>query len=177
MEKMKAKPQLTLTEALKEAMGKLTVMGGRSRRSEYWWCALVLGLGSYFLGFIPILGTIISLAVLLVMIPLSVRRLHDTGHSGWWYGAAMLLGCAFTGALTIKILPIIEKYGESNVEKLGKKLVEAYSDPLVLGLMLASMVMGLVLLVFFCKDSKPEPNKWGPSPKYGTDEEEIEVIG
>lgn len=25
----------------------------------------------------------------------------------------------------------------------------------------------IVLLVFFCSDSDPAPNKWGPSPKYG----------
>jgi uncharacterized membrane protein YhaH (DUF805 family) len=63
MNNMKAKPQLSVSEALNEAKRKLTQLNGRSRRSEYWWTALVLGVCGWFLGFIPIVGSIITLAV------------------------------------------------------------------------------------------------------------------
>lgn len=175
MNNMKAKPQLSVSEALNEAKRKLTQLNGRSRRSEYWWTALVLGVCGWFLGFIPIVGSIITLAVSLIMIPLGVRRLHDSGHSGKWYAACMIVGFC-TGAIYFyKIIPILDKYAD-NAEKLIRKLGEVYADPLVICSMLASFVLGIIVLVFLCQDSKPEPNKWGVSPKYGPGEDDIEVI-
>ena len=51
------------------------------------------GLGSGGLGSGGILSGIYSLAVLIPSIAVSVRRLHDTNHSGWW--------------LLINLLPLI----------------------------------------------------------------------
>lgn len=63
---------------------------GRARRSEYWWFALFSfivqvvvsaidrGMGS------QILGGLVSLALLAPSLAVAVRRLHDTGRSGWW---------------------------------------------------------------------------------------------
>lgn len=73
---------------------------GRSRRTAYWMFVLfnfiavilanvidnVLGLAGEG-GYGP-LGTIYGLAVLLPGLALAIRRLHDTGRSGWW----MLIG-------------------------------------------------------------------------------------
>jgi uncharacterized membrane protein YhaH (DUF805 family) len=71
---------------------------GRARRTEYWMFALfsiaisiVLGLLDLMLGLTFIegstsgwLGLIYGLAVLLPSLGVGVRRLHDTGRSGWW---------------------------------------------------------------------------------------------
>lgn len=57
---------------------------GRSTRSEYWWAFLfnfLVGLG---VGWIPVLGQLVSLGLLIPGISLAVRRLHDTGKS-WVY--------------------------------------------------------------------------------------------
>jgi uncharacterized membrane protein YhaH (DUF805 family) len=64
---------------------------GRARRTEFWMFVLfniivsvVLYLiDNYVLG-MPILASIYGLAVLLPFLGVSVRRLHDTGRSGWW---------------------------------------------------------------------------------------------
>ena len=64
---------------------------GRARRSEYWWfelgyCILsgvLSGLGQNSMIFSVISG-IVSLALLLPALGVSVRRLHDIGKSGWW---------------------------------------------------------------------------------------------
>ena len=72
---------------------------GRARRKEYWMFFLFniiisFGIG-FVLGFIgAILGNgptltnfvilIYSLALLLPAIAVAVRRMHDTGRSGWW---------------------------------------------------------------------------------------------
>lgn len=71
---------------------------GRARRKEYWMFALFNIIISIVLGVIDgvlglqvggeqgagLLGLIYSLAVLLPSIAVSIRRLHDTGRSGWW---------------------------------------------------------------------------------------------
>jgi uncharacterized membrane protein YhaH (DUF805 family) len=64
--------------------------GGRVRRETYWMFALfglvisiVLTIIDAVLG-IGFLGFIYSLGVLLPSLGLAVRRLHDTGKTGWW---------------------------------------------------------------------------------------------
>lgn len=58
---------------------------GRARRSEYWWFVLAVFLGSIVLSFVNrFLGGVVYLALLLPLISVGVRRLHDIGKSGWW---------------------------------------------------------------------------------------------
>ncbi|MBN2584135.1 MAG: DUF805 domain-containing protein [Planctomycetes bacterium] len=69
---------------------KYAVFDGRARRKEYWMFVLFNIIISFVLGIIdgligyPVLGLIYSLAVLLPGLGVSIRRLHDTGRSGWW---------------------------------------------------------------------------------------------
>ncbi len=75
---------------------KYAVFGGRARRKEYWIFTLfhiliviTLGIVDVMLGLrsqsgIGLLGGLYGLAVLIPGIAVSVRRLHDTGRSGWW---------------------------------------------------------------------------------------------
>lgn len=65
---------------------------GRTRRSGYWYAVLANFLVALALSIIVLavdpFGFIVNLYELAVLIPstaLAVRRLHDTGHSGWWY--------------------------------------------------------------------------------------------
>lgn len=80
---------------------------GRARRTEYWMfllfnmiIALVLGVVDGLFGSPGVLGTIYSLAVFIPSIAVSMRRLHDTGRSGWW----MLIGFVpLIGAIVLLI--------------------------------------------------------------------------
>lgn len=64
---------------------------GRAKRKEYWMFVLINGiistvlvlLGSQIEIFLFLVG-LYSLAVLLPSLAVSIRRLHDTGRSGWW---------------------------------------------------------------------------------------------
>ncbi|GIP57570.1 DUF805 domain-containing protein [Paenibacillus sp. FSL W8-0186] len=63
---------------------------GRARRKEYWMfilfnmiVSLVLGFIGRLIGLDTILSYIYSLAVLLPSLAVAMRRLHDTGRSGW----------------------------------------------------------------------------------------------
>lgn len=65
---------------------------GRTRRSGYWYAFLANIIVAFILGFLSglveplsILTSLYSILFLVPSIALAVRRLHDTGHSGWWY--------------------------------------------------------------------------------------------
>jgi uncharacterized membrane protein YhaH (DUF805 family) len=70
---------------------------GRSRRSEFWFFVLfsaivraianvldaILHTGNANTG-AGLVSTVVTLAILVPSIAVGARRLHDTGHSGWW---------------------------------------------------------------------------------------------
>lgn len=53
---------------------------GRASKSEYWWAFLFQSIAAMVV-YIPIIGWLAWLALLLPNISLSIRRLHDTGRS------------------------------------------------------------------------------------------------
>jgi uncharacterized membrane protein YhaH (DUF805 family) len=91
------------------AIKKYAVFSGRARRKEYWFFGLFSVLISFGLLIAQVLagfaikeagwvvGTLASLYMLAMIVPsiaVTVRRLHDTGHIGWWYllGILPLIG-------------------------------------------------------------------------------------
>src|SRR3954452_6251198 len=81
---------MTFVEAIKDGFGKYVTFSGRSSRSAYWYWFLFgiivavvatiidLAIGS------RIVSLLATLALLLPGIAVAIRRLHDTGRSGWW---------------------------------------------------------------------------------------------
>ena len=70
----------------------------------------VVGFISGLLG-IKWLASIYSLAVLVPSIAVSVRRLHDTGRSGWW----LLIGLVpLIGSLWLIVLLCLDSQPETN---------------------------------------------------------------
>ena len=80
-----------------QALKKYADFSGRARRREYWFYILfyviilvVLTICDTFIGTtmqgsgLGILTGIYLLAVLIPTLAVTVRRLHDTGRSGWW---------------------------------------------------------------------------------------------
>ena len=63
---------------------------GRSSRSEYWWACLFNFLASLVLSIIPLIGGLLSLALMVPGIAISVRRMHDIGKSGWYLLMGMI---------------------------------------------------------------------------------------
>ena len=76
-----------------ECMKKYADFSGRARRREYWMFSLSNFLILLALGFVcgvlglaegaSALGSLYTLALLLPGLAVTVRRMHDTGHSGW----------------------------------------------------------------------------------------------
>jgi uncharacterized membrane protein YhaH (DUF805 family) len=75
-----------------EVLKKYAVFDGRARRTEFWMFALFTFLITLALGIVEgvlfgdssFLSGLYSLGVLLPSVGVSIRRLHDTGRSGWW---------------------------------------------------------------------------------------------
>lgn len=88
--------QVTFGEAVNKALSQnYCNFNGRASRSEYWWFVLFMAIVNFAIGFVlgifgssetgvSIITSIVGLAFLLPGLGLCVRRLHDTGHSGWW---------------------------------------------------------------------------------------------
>ncbi len=80
---------MTFTESIKICLQKYIDFNGRAARPEFWWFALV----TLVVGFIPIIGWLIRLALLLPSLSVQARRLHDMNRSAWW----LLLLVSMTG--------------------------------------------------------------------------------
>jgi len=103
---------------------KYAVFSGRARRKEYWFFVLFNIIISIVLAFVDnaigtydaqneigLLGGIYALAVLIPGIAVSVRRLHDTGRSGWWL---LLVLIPVIGAIVVLIFMVLDsKPGEN----------------------------------------------------------------
>ena len=75
-----------------EALKKYAEFKGRARRKEYWLfillyiiCYMIAYLIDTVLGTLIIFTAIVTLGLLIPLISVGVRRLHDTDRSGWWY--------------------------------------------------------------------------------------------
>ncbi|MEU1270317.1 DUF805 domain-containing protein [Streptomyces sp. NPDC005799] len=86
-----------------EVLKKYAVFSGRARRKEYWMYTLFVAIIYVVLSVLSvatkssafsILLVIFWLAILLPSLGVGVRRLHDTGRSGWWllFGIVPLVG-------------------------------------------------------------------------------------
>jgi uncharacterized membrane protein YhaH (DUF805 family) len=77
-------------DAIRSVFSKYVVFSGRARRSEFWWFTLFAVILYIVAAIIDkaignsILSLILGLALLLPSLAVTVRRLHDTGRSGWW---------------------------------------------------------------------------------------------
>ncbi len=157
------KPTLSFSEALNASTSKIFDCKGRSRRSEFWWSYLAAFVLSAVL---PFLSPLLMLAT----IPLTIRRLHDTGRSGWWWGVGALLDVgifilffSLWGVIFYNYVSVCENDIATN---------NFITDELKFSIFVmiytaVTYIYHIVLIVFCCQDSEFFENKYGPSPKYG----------
>ncbi len=127
-------------EAIKTVLKKYCCFSGRARRSEYWWWALAYGIisnlavipayvamtsatmaamndpaaaaeaaGSITSAYIPVI--IVCLALFLPTLGVLVRRLHDTGRSGW---SCLISLVPFIGGIILLIWVLKDSDAGSN---------------------------------------------------------------
>ncbi len=123
------------SESVKSVFSKYATFSGRASRSEFWYFVLfniLVSIPVYIVGVIIgilfskgpesvmtaflvgcVFNLIYSLAVLIPSIAVTVRRLHDSGKSGWLY---LLILIPYLGSFIIFIFTLLEsapdnKYG------------------------------------------------------------------
>jgi uncharacterized membrane protein YhaH (DUF805 family) len=87
---------------------------GRAGREEYWYFILFnILINVFLLATHNWLWAMYTLAVLIPSIAVSVRRLHDTSHSGWWVLIAVVpvLGFVFLFLMLQDSEPSVNQYG------------------------------------------------------------------
>lgn len=107
---------MTMGEAIRSCFKKYATFRGRARRSEYWYfnifymlCTLPLYLfslcmleieGEGAVAYVPLfMGCFIQVIFFLPSLSVMVRRLHDTGKSGWWTLLILIASCSVIGSI------------------------------------------------------------------------------
>jgi uncharacterized membrane protein YhaH (DUF805 family) len=151
-------------EAVKSAFRNCLKFSGRATRPEYWYFALFVAIcnlagkifdrvfGTYLPGTafssetLPdgILSTAFLLVIIVPHLAVSIRRLHDTNHSGWWFGGMIL--SVVVATFLVYVQPVAGIIA-----------------------MLAAFVLFLVILFFFVKPgTTTEPNRFDPPSDSGS---------
>jgi uncharacterized membrane protein YhaH (DUF805 family) len=121
---------MSFGEAIRTVLSKYADFRGRARRSEYWYWTLavilayvvcvILTLASRPLGLI--LYILLALGALIPGLAVSVRRLHDTGRSGWW----ILIGLVpLVGAIILLVFMCTDSQPGSNAHGASPKAATA----------------------------------------------------
>ncbi|MFE0642467.1 DUF805 domain-containing protein [Streptomyces sp. NPDC058877] len=113
-----------------DVLKKYAVFSGRARRKEFWMyflfnliAALVISLIDSAIGTSPLLYGVYALAVFLPGLGVSIRRLHDTGRSGWW----LLIGLIpLVGLIILIVFLASEGEQQQNAHGPNPKLAPAY---------------------------------------------------
>lgn len=150
--------------AKRPIMEKYADFTGRAPRAEYWWYVLglviafiiariidsILGLSHMIFYVYGPLALLLWLATIVPSLAVGVRRLHDTGRTGWWV-----------------LLPIVP-YALAII--LGGPAILAGGMAAGLGLaallLLVGFVCAILLLIFMILPGQPGQNQYGPNP-YG----------
>jgi uncharacterized membrane protein YhaH (DUF805 family) len=110
---------MTFTTAVRTCLEKYATFSGRARRSEYWWFQAFLmlvafvGVALVFLLRSEVPGYLLLVVMVGLVVPaisVTVRRLHDTGRSGWWYLISLV---PYVGALVLLVLCCLDSTGSN----------------------------------------------------------------
>jgi uncharacterized membrane protein YhaH (DUF805 family) len=148
---------------------------GRSRRSDFWQL-FILFFGALFLTFLLFnedlshingkaklyckIAPFVCAACFFPFLSITVRRLHDVGHNGFWVAPFVLFVA----------IPIPMLYYVFSVDADALTDDEFYKWSLVFGVAVICLAIAFIFLLIICVfclyDSLREANEYGPSPKY-----------
>ena len=94
-----------------QVLKKYADFSGRARRKEYWLFGLVNGIIISVLGLLglfaggPVIVGLYALAVVIPTIAVTIRRLHDTNRSGWYF---LIILIPFIGGIVLIVFTVLD---------------------------------------------------------------------
>ena len=158
---------MTPIDWAKRPIQKFADFNGRAPRAEYWWYVLailvctivvsivesILGLNQMVFGVYGPITLLLALATLVPSIAVTIRRLHDTGRSGWWILIAVI-PYLILAYLTVQATMAAAAGDMSSVAMLGM-------------VTLVALAGGIALLVFMILPGNKGDNRYGADPYAG----------
>ena len=161
-------------EASSRLLKKWWIFSGRASRGEYWWAllyvclidVLFIVLEYFFESFVlAVYGW--WLFVLVPMLAVSVRRLHDANMSGWWALAPCIGSVA---GLCIQVSPVIKVVGALGIiyptqfaDTLARGVAQQFNGGAV-GTVLVGLLLQLAAVVLhiwlYTRPGKPEGRRF-----------------
>ena len=137
---------------------------GRTRRSQFWIGWLIcLGAG-VVAGWIPLIGFIISIALIWPNLAITVKRLHDMGHSGWLAAIPYVIGVVGS-IVAFSMIGMSAFMNASALESEDPAAIFALIGP-AFGLFGLLFLVGIGFLLWIgVTDSQRGANRFGPNPK------------
>lgn len=161
---------MNFSTAIKICFKKYFIFKGRARRSEFWYWVLFTLLAALILskidGFvfdgeverISPFYTMFTLATFIPGLAVSWRRLHDINRSGWWIGGGFLI-------FSLWIFLLLRGAARLTLG-VPSNLANYLNEISIAGIMLI-LIWSLIVLIFYCMDTKAGDNRFGQDPKYG----------
>ncbi|MET9955875.1 DUF805 domain-containing protein [Streptomyces sp. NPDC006339] len=113
-----------------DVLKKYAVFSGRARRKEYWMYTLfnvialiIVAVIDQAISTYPLLYGIYALATFLPSLGVTVRRLHDTGRSGWWILISLV---PLVGGIILLVFLASDGEAQQNAHGPNPKLAPAY---------------------------------------------------
>lgn len=135
---------------------------GRLRRSHFWAGVAVVVAAQILLGWIPLVGALVSLALILPSASISVRRLHDMGHTGW-LALAPVAGVVVTSVVSL----VIGAFSSAAVLGSGNAAIGALAlaGPVFLAMGLVALLNLMFILWVGLVPGVGGDNRFGPDPR------------
>lgn len=167
------------TEAVRTCFSKYLHMAGRAKRPEYWWFLLFTILATAVASVVDgvVFGfeteqtpgnhpvtMVVSFLVFFPSLAAGWRRMHDTGHPGWYVLLPQIVFLIGVGVFMIGL------FGAAAVEDAevgpgplsGPASVVGYSAA---GVLVAAVIAAVLFKVWWLtRPGDPAPNAYGPPP-------------
>lgn len=164
MENVIKTPSMSFGEALKTCFKKYATFKGRARRSEFWWFSVLgwlLSIASYAVVFWK-MAKLDEVQAQVSEVMFDEEKLQALTAQAESYDSTFFLLIAIIGVISLLLLLPSLGVAVRRLHDVGK------SGWLLIGMIIpvVNIVVGIMLLIYYLKDSDRGTNKYGPSPKY-----------